>query len=414
MVKTIHCILLFFLLAASLNSFAQNEKIEQKQEELSLLKAEISRLENDLASKKNEEKKSYSVIENLEKQSFLLNKLINAIKKEERNKQVQINSTKNEIKKTEEEIDQLQENYSKYVVAIYKKGPYNELERIINSESVQQAVLRVQYLKKFSERRQTDLEDLKNKKDELSNLKNKLEKEKSEKVVLAEQKKEEQSGLKSKLNERNKILSSIKKDKKVLLSSLNAKKEAQNKIENLIASLIEEAERKRRETELAGNEGNTDRTTRENNSSAGYEIDLNYPSFVTFTDLKGKMIWPLTKGKIIKQFGENRNRSLNTITLNYGVDIQVKADENVRCVADGVVSAIEWIPGYGNVVIVTHKGDYRTVYSHLDEIFVNEGQIAKTGAVLAVVSEGLEGKILHFEIWKSRDKQNPELWLAKK
>lgn len=395
-------------------SFSQEGKIEEKQEELSLLKAEISRLENDLADKKIEERKSYSTIENLEKQSFLLNKIINTLKKEERNKQVQINKTKKNIKEAGEEIEQLKSNYEKYVVAIYKKGPYNELENIVNAESMQQAVLRIQYLKKFSEKRKSDLEDLKAKKDELTELKSKLEKEKKEKVALADQKTEEQAGLKSKLNERNKILSSIKKDKKALLSSLNSKKEAQSRIENLIAALIEEAERKRRENELAANEKNPDKISGERNSSAGYEIDLNYPSFISFTDLKGKMIWPLSKGKIVKKFGENRNKSLNTVTLNYGVDIQVKADENVRCVADGVVSAIEWIPGYGNVVIITHKGNYRTVYSHLDEIFINEGEIAKTGTVLAVVSESMEGKILHFEIWKSRDKQNPELWLAKK
>ncbi len=411
--QSINILLLLFCFFISI-TFAQDKKIEEKQEELSLIKAEISRLENDLSEKKAEEKKSYSVIENLEKQSFLLNKLINALKREERNKQTQINSTRNGIKETEKEIKQLKENYSRYVIAIYKKGPYSEIESIVNSESMQQAVLRVQYLKKFSEKRKTDLDGLKNKKNELSELKNKLEKEKQEKVILTEQKKEEQDGLKSKLGEKNKILKSIKKDKNVLLSSLTAKKDAQSKIENLIAALIEEAERKRKETEFASKEGNSGRTSRENNSSAGYEVDLNYPTFVTFSDLKGKMIWPLANGKIIKQFGENRNKTLNTITLNYGVDIESKSGENVRCVADGVVSAIEWIPGYGNVVIITHKGDYRTVYSHLDEIFVNEGEIAKTGTVLAVVSDGLEGKILHFEIWKSRDKQNPELWLAKK
>ncbi len=410
--QCINILLLLFCFFCSI-TFAQSEKIVEKQEELSLIKAEISRLENVLSEKKAEERKSYSVIENLEKQSFLLSKLINALKKEEQNKQYQINSTRNDIKETEKEIKQLKENYARYVVAIYKKGPYNELESIINSESMQQAVLRIQYLKKFSEKRKSDLQELKSKKNELSELRDRLEKEKREKVALQEQKNEEQNGLKSKLNEKSKVLKSIKKDKKVLLSSLNAKKESQGKIENLIASLIEEAKRKRRETELASKDGNPNKTLSENNSSAGYEVDLNYPSFVTFSDLKGKMIWPLAKGKIVKKFGENRNKSLNTVTLNYGIDIESKAGENVMCVADGVVSAIEWIPGYGNVVIVTHKGDYRTVYSHLDEIFVNEGQITKTGTVLAVVSEGLEGKILHFEIWKSRDKQNPELWLAK-
>ena len=54
------------------------------------------------------------------------------------------------------------------------------------------------------------------------------------------------------------------------------------------------------------------------------------------------------------------------------------------------------------------------MYSHLDEIYVKEGDKLKTGNLIAKVGESLEGDILHFEIWNSRKNQNPELWLAKR
>lgn len=100
--------------------------------------------------------------------------------------------------------------------------------------------------------------------------------------------------------------------------------------------------------------------------------------------------------------------------LNYGVDIAASKDVNVKAVSDGVVSAIDWIPGYGSVIIVTHKGDYRTVYSHLSEIYVNEGDKVKPGNIIAKVGDSIDGKVLHFEIWNSRENQNPEVWLVKK
>jgi len=130
--------------------------------------------------------------------------------------------------------------------------------------------------------------------------------------------------------------------------------------------------------------------------------------------LKGKLNWPIQHGKIIRKFGENVNNNLNTITLNYGVDIKATSDLNVKAVAEGVVSAIDWIPGYGSVVIVTHKGDYRTVYSHLSDLYVSEGDKVRMGNVIAKVGESLEGNVLHFEIWNSRNNQNPEVWLVKK
>ncbi|MCZ7613541.1 MAG: M23 family metallopeptidase [Ignavibacteriaceae bacterium] len=66
------------------------------------------------------------------------------------------------------------------------------------------------------------------------------------------------------------------------------------------------------------------------------------------------------------------------------------------------------------MIIVSHKNDYRTVYGHVSEIFVSEGDKVKSGSVIALVDEGIDGYVLHFEIWKGRDKQNPELWLGKK
>ena len=130
--------------------------------------------------------------------------------------------------------------------------------------------------------------------------------------------------------------------------------------------------------------------------------------------MKGKLAWPVKGGKIIRKFGENRNQKLNTVTLNYGVDIKAFGDLSVKCVASGVVSVIDYIPGYGSVIIVTHKGDYRTVYSHLSEIYINEGDKVISGSLSAKIGESLDGNILHFELWNSRKNQNPELWFAKR
>ena len=92
----------------------------------------------------------------------------------------------------------------------------------------------------------------------------------------------------------------------------------------------------------------------------------------------------------------------------------MNGEQNVLSVAEGIVSAIDWIPGYGSIVIVTHRDDYRTVYGHVANINVKEGEKVKGGSAIGKVNESLEGKILHFEIWNERNYQNPEIWLARK
>jgi len=399
-------ITLFLLLSFLISIFPQVEQIDDKKEDLARIKEEISELEKELEEETALEKESVKVLENYNKQSFLLNKIINNFRREEQDKQAQINERNRIIKSIETEIEVLKKNYARYIVAIYKKGPLNELESVIDSESLQQAILRIQYLKKFSDRREKDLEELEIKKTELLTAKAILQQEINEKKLLAEKKKTEEEVLQTKLVERKKVLNNIRQDKAKLKAALDAKKEAQTRIKNIIAKLIEEE--KKRKQQLASVDG-----TSIIEEHSGIEYDLGTTSFSSFAQMKGKMLCPLYEGKIIGKFGENKNSVLNTVTLNYGIDIEAKEDNNIRCVAEGVVSAIDWLPGYGSVIIVSHNEDYRTVYGHLEEIFVQEADRVKTGTVLAKIGESVDGKVLHFEIWKARLNRDPELWLAK-
>ena len=408
-IKLKYLIPIFFFI---IESFPQSEDISQKELELSSIKTEIKNLENELASKSTAEKKSFGAVENLNKQNFLINKILGELRTEINKKESEIKIVERKIAQTESEIKILQDNYAKYVKAIYKKGQYNELESLFDASSLQQAVMRSYYLQAFAKQREKDLTKLKSKKSELDESEALLKKERSEKLLLADAKDNEKKALTQKLNEKKKVLKSIEKNKNELKKLLAAKKVSQKKIEQLIVQLVER-EAAEDKVQFAA----TDISSGENkirDENVRYDIDLNTSSFASFAELKGKMMWPLHKGKIIRKFGENKHKSLNTVTLNYGVDIKADKDKNVRSVCEGVVAAIDWLPGYGNVIIVSHKNDYRTVYGHVSEIFVSEGDKVKAGSVVAMVDEGIDGYVLHFEIWKGRDKQNPELWLGKK
>jgi septal ring factor EnvC (AmiA/AmiB activator) len=402
-----------------------NPSISQKKTELSRVKEEISSLERELKLKAAKEKETYNTLDNYNKQSYLLHNLIDNLKADEAEKETQISSTQNNIEELKNEIILLKINYGKYVVAVYKHGRPDYWASVLDANSFQQAILRYKYLVKFSDQRERDLERLQNKKDEMLHAKLNLETEKNEKSLLEKQKSDEEKSLEVKRNERKKILNNIKNDKSALKSELEAKKSAESKILNLINKLIADAEQKRKADEdriakarlaarskkLASKSASTKSEIYEDK---GYDVDLSTTGMPSFGALKGRLNWPVSGGKVVRNFGENKNEKLNTVTLNYGIDIKTSSDADVHCVADGVVSAIDWLPGYGSVLILTHKGDFRTVYSHLSEIYVKEGNHVNSGSVLGKVGESLEGNVLHFEIWNSRNKQNPESWLARR
>ncbi len=396
--------------------------LKNKKNELDIIKSEISTLESQLKQKNAKEMENYDALDNYNHQSFLLNRLINELIKENEQKTIEIGETESNIQQLSSEIKELKRNYANYLIATYKRGPINEWESLFNAKSFEQVILRYKYLQKFSEQRIKDLASLKSKQNELINEKANLENELKDKEQLASQKQSEEDDLNQKRIVRKKILIAIRHDKEFLKSEIAAKKNAEIKIQNIISRLIEEEARRRAE-ELAllktkkviKSPSSQKMSTKSiDNNFNNYNIDLSTSGFGSFSSLKGRLNWPVEQGRIFKEFGENRNEKLNTVTLNYGIDIKTKPDEDVRSVADGVVSAIDWIPGYGSIIIITHKGDYRTVYSHLSNIFVKEGDRVKLGTIIGKVGESLEGNILHFEIWNQRNKQNPEIWLARK
>ena len=417
MVRFVFYIVLFSLLTFTLESFAQTAQIDTRKEELNKLKDEISRLENELSQKNKKEKKTLEDLDNISKQNFLVNKLLTTLRSEEAQKEIEINKSVSNIASIEKEIDQLQKNYAKYVTATYKNGTHTEMETILDANSFQQAVVRLEYLKRFSVSREKDLVKLEENKTKLIKAKEKLIIEKKEKQELTKQKEVEEKSLSQKLKSQKSILAEIKKDKKKIAKSVSDKRKSEQKIRDLIVKMVEEGEAKRKREEEALRLKKTETVvsketkTKKEVEQGDYDINLSTSKFSSFSELRGKLNWPISKGKVVRKFGESLNPKLKTLTVNYGIDIKAGGDMSVKCVAEGVVSAVEWLPGYGTVLIVSHKGDYRTVYGHLSEVFVKEGDKLKTGGVIAKVGESVEGNILHFEVWSGRQNVNPELWL---
>lgn len=379
----------------------QADSIKIKNRELEKIRGEINSLQKELTSKTQKEKESLLALENISRQNLLLNKLIVNLKIEEAKKEQEIEIIETHIDSVGQVVSSLKDQYARYVVWTYKHGKFSYLSFLFNAASFHQALVRYKYIKYITEQNKKALDDLNRNKIFLSQLKSRLQAEAAEKLELVSLKEQEQGALKEKRSQRQQLIAALKKDQDVISDEIASKRQAEISIKNLIARLVEaERERKEklRESRLAGNK----------------VVDYNYDKFENFAGLQGKLAWPIKEGTISRSFGENKNEKLKTVTLNYGIDIKVKGETEVHAVAEGVISAIDWIPGYGSIVIVTHKDEFRTVYGHITDITVIEGQKINSGAVIGKVNDSLEGNILHFEIWRERNYQNPQNWLARK
>ena len=398
---------LFLLLAVFFSAFAfsqEDKKISEKQNDLSKLRNEITKLEEQLQDVNIQELDNLKFLENISKQELLLNKMINKLSNEERNKEQQINKTVNKISECEKNIEELRGKYSDYVVWLYKQKDAGILNLLFGSESINQALQRYRYLKFITEKNERALNNILLNKERLSELKNNLSNEKEEKAKLADEKTKDLSGIKITRANKQNLLKKLKSDEKYISSEIDKKRIAEIEIKNVIDKLIEE--KRRKEIEL--------QTKRLTNENLATPPEMDYNSLSSFVSQKGLLKWPVRGGRIVRGFGENVNEKLKTVTVNYGIDISMPDTSSVFPVEEGIVSAIDWIPGYGSVVIITHKEDFRTVYGHISNIVVNEGDKVTPKNPIGRINTSLEGNVLHFEIWNERNYQNPLEWLGRR
>ncbi len=111
---------------------------------------------------------------------------------------------------------------------------------------------------------------------------------------------------------------------------------------------------------------------------------------------------PLKYGKVSSGFGKRFHPIYRKIKMHHGVDYAAPTGTQVWAVADGVVSYASVMGGYGNLVILKHKGGLETRYGHLSRFGagIRTGVSVEQGRVIGYVgSTGVStGPHLHFEM----------------
>ncbi len=133
-----------------------------------------------------------------------------------------------------------------------------------------------------------------------------------------------------------------------------------------------------------------------------------------FAENKGKFLIPLRKGTIVGRFGVRTHPKFGTKTVHRGIDIQPDPSEDkVRSIYWGYVAFAGWMRGLGRTVILDHSQGHMSLYAHLGEISVEQGDKVKTGQVLGTVGDSgsLTGQKLYFEIRVDGKAVDPKPWL---
>ncbi len=400
------------------------------------LKKEQQRLESKIANtkmllKKTQSNKdaSFNELQVIENQIYYRSQLLKNYDNQIRGAELKVEQKSAQIEAYEEKIVRLKAQYKKLILYAYKnRNKYGRMMFIFAAKSYHEAIKRNSYLKRVAEIQENQFIAIAQHQDLIKEEIKQIDEEKQRKLAVVADKKKERAAIEEDRKRQEAIYREFKQEEDEILAKLRKEERDREVLRQRIAAAIQreiaeaEAARKAAEAKNAGTKSTTASTTTKSNTSTKAT-----PSFqstkeaaalsANFEGNRGKLPWPVEKGTVTEKFGKNPHPTLKNVTTNNrGIDISAPKNAQVRSVFEGEVTSVLNIPGAGKVVIIKH-GNYRTVYSNLQDTYVTVGQKVSTkkviGSLLAKKDQSIS--VAHFEIHKvvgsSVTCLNPSLWV---
>ncbi len=394
--KKLYTILPLFIFFGLLTAQSDlSNKIQNRSEALKEIQKEISNFKKNLKQNKNREKTLLESLNKTQKQISLNEKLLNQLVYEIDQKRKQVKNHEETIHENTEKIKELKQQIAHQFQYLYKKGSHSDLELLLTAQSINQAFYRYKYLRVINNIHKNNKQKINKKIRSTELAKAKLTRDLKDKQLLIKEKNSVVKNLTQQKSLRKKQLRKAKRNQKYYAAKIKEKEKAAEKVASILSKL--EAEKEKREIEIA-----RQRTLRGEKDN------------IPFYKKRGKLMWPVS-GRVVGKFGTHRHPRLKTITENSGIDIKARKGQPVITIADGYVTTITYIRGYGQTIIIDHGDDYYTVYTHIKNVKVRENQYVAKHMPIAEIgeSDSFDGTLLHFEIWNKDKKLNPEEWLKK-
>jgi murein DD-endopeptidase MepM/ murein hydrolase activator NlpD len=125
--------------------------------------------------------------------------------------------------------------------------------------------------------------------------------------------------------------------------------------------------------------------------------------------LEKDFVWPL-KGHVINRFDDEVNGSANK-----GIDIGADTGTEIYAARSGVVTFSDTVVGgKGNMIVITHRGNFQTVYAYNQTNLVKAGDVVFQKQVIGSVGRSgrLSRAALHFEIRHNAVPHDPLAYLS--
>lgn len=334
--------------------------------------------------------------------------LISILNREVRAINNQISRQNAQLDSLQKSLESLREDYANLIRVAHKtESAYSQLAFIFAAEDFNQAFLRLRYLQQLSTERRNQAGRINDTQEQVKEAIAELEVQKGEKNAALKAEKDERTKLANDKKEVNLVIQDLSKREKSIKKTLAAKQQEAKKLERQIQKIIEEEIRKAAEASKLANA----------NTVKSGDFALTPAEMALSKDFaanRGKLPWPVKKGLLSKGYGQYTPEGMSKVKAqNNGIDIMTNEGAEALAVFSGTVTRIWSIQEYHFTVMIRH-GEYITVYSKLDAVYVKDGETVTTRQPIGTIHQDAAtgATEIHFQLWKGKTIENPSLWLA--
>ncbi|MDR1624585.1 MAG: peptidoglycan DD-metalloendopeptidase family protein [Tannerellaceae bacterium] len=428
-------IVIISLFAAVTVSGQKSAKVRELENQRKVALAEIEMTNQLLAETKKSAQNSLTRLSLLSQQVLQRKKVISLLNQEISSIDKDMVELRKELVALQGKLGNKRENYGKSIQNIQRwNTSQDKLLFILSADNFSQSLRRMRYLREYANWQKQQANEIMEKQREIGGKRKELEKTRAEKQTLLKSREEENLNLQTEEATQRKEVEELNKRQKQLQADLKKKQRQADALSRQIEKQIaEEVARAEAETRAAREREQSEREkalaagkkTPEPNADirqaavkGGYAMNREERKLSDdFVKNKGRLPYPVAgQFSVVSFFGVQKHPELKYVeTENNGIDIQTTAGSEARSIFNGVVTVVFAVAGYNNSVIVRH-GNYLTVYSNLIEVYVKKDEKVVTNQPLGKIYTDVENgntTILHFELRKERDKQNPLSWLSR-
>jgi septal ring factor EnvC (AmiA/AmiB activator) len=403
--KNIWFVLVLIILIPA-TSFAQKDKGTLQKKYNNILK-DIESIEDLIEETEDKKTKSLNQLQSLSAKIDSRETLIVNISEQILDLGETIEENKAVCKSMNKDIDALKEDYAKMVYHSYKNlNTTSTITFLLSSESFNQALRRLNYLKSYARNRQNSALQIKETIQSIESKVVKLEFKKAKKEELLLEEEHQKTILITEKIQKNNLITKLKVNSSSLQKQVSKKNNSALALNNQIQKIIQE--------EILLAEAKAKKRAETNSVAAEEFVKKETKLSKDFVNNKGKLPWPVNIGHIVEHFGKHPHPTLPKVTVsNNGINIRTETGESAKTIFSGVVVNSFYLPTTQNSLIIKH-GEFFTVYSNLKTISVNLGDQLKTGDKIgAAYTDEYNVTKMHLEVWKSINKLNPEEWIKK-